>query len=153
MEEEVWNKIIRYCAYRERSVAEIRKKITQLGITNLNRQNKIITALKTLGIASDEKFVRAFVSGKVRINRWGPEKIIFELKSHQIEPGLIKKTMESFREEIEQNCLQLISLKIQHKNKIIHTEKLKIMRYLYAKGYPVPLIEKCMSAFSEIHED
>ena len=99
-----FNKLIHYCNYRERSTKEI-----EIKLLNLNYSEKEIIAViqkgKDLEIVDNIRFAKSFARGKNRKNRWGKNRIRFELKikgltSEEIEFGISNINEEDYKRNL-----------------------------------------------------
>lgn len=152
MDNRIWNKILHYCAYRERSENEILKKLKEWGIKEKKMQNEYLQSLKESGIVSDRKYIEAFVRGKIRMNKWGPQKIIFELNKKGFKNQEIEKNIKLFEAEIKENCLNILRSDKFKKLLSDETNEVKIKRYLYGKGYSPEMIINCLQEIKQEHE-
>ena len=132
-----FNKLIHYCNYRERSTKEI-----EIKLLNLNYSEKEIIAViqkgKDLGIVDNIRFAKSFARGKNRKNRWGKNRIRFELKikgltSEEIEFGISNINEEDYKS----NLIKCITI---YKKKSKKFEEFKLVKYLLNKGYEISFI-------------
>jgi regulatory protein len=129
-----------YCAYQERTQQEVRDKLYNLGLYR-DEVEDVLSQLITENFVNEERFAKAFASGKFRLKRWGRQKILFELKRRKISPYCIKKAMlEIPEDEYEQVLKQLIKQKTRGYSGNAYTIKNKIARYLINKGYEGELV-------------
>lgn len=97
--ENLYAKISRYCAYQERSSGEVRQKLRLLGADSQTSQ-KLLQRLADDNFINEERFARAYVRGKFRINGWGRLKIKNGLRAKGIDENLIRTALS---EEINPN--------------------------------------------------
>jgi len=83
-------RVRKYCALRERSIKEVRKKIIELGAME-DKALLIIEKLKEEGFLNEKRYVAAFARGKFRNKKWGKKKIEIELKKQGITKELLEK--------------------------------------------------------------
>jgi len=129
--------IYHYCSYQERSHAEARNKLYELGCTTPEVEEHISMLIET-GLLNEERYARAFARGKFRIKQWGKQKIIQHLKQNRISDYCIKKALtEIDPDEYLQTLNTLVGKKWEElkKDKNIHIRKGKLYRYLLQKGY------------------
>lgn len=135
--QEIKSKLESYCAYQDRSLFDVEKKISTF--TNTKEETeRIIASLIKDGFLSQSRFIESFVMGKVNQKRWGKEKIRSGLIQHRIPNGLIDAALKNIdKEKYQQNLLILARKKSDSLNKETNTfeKKAKIMRFLYSKGY------------------
>ena len=95
-EKEAFEKIIKFCNYRERSSKEVLIKLFSFGYDS-NSSNKIIKKLKKLNVINDLRFSKSYSKGKFKINKWGKNKI----KSHLIKKGIVEYEINQGLKSIE----------------------------------------------------
>ena len=141
----ILEKIRGYCSYQERSVRDVTEKLKTWAV----QKKKIpgyIEQLQKEGFLSEVRFSKAFARGKFRLNKWGKQKIAFELKIRGIPEVLIKDGLTSIDEEDYLNTLEGLLLR---KQKEIRPEKdsnirEKIINFAVGKGYELDLILNLM---------
>lgn len=127
-----FNKLIQYCNYRERSSREIEIKLLNLAYS----EKEIVSAIqkgKDLGIVDNNRFAKSFARGKNRKNRWGKNRIRFELKvkglnTKEIEFGIRNINEEDYKESLIK-CITI------YKKKSKTFQEFKLVNYLQNKGY------------------
>ncbi len=103
--EELYKKISKYCAYQERCRSEVRTKLRQSGASPQSIE-AILARLEQEGYLDEERFARAYVRGKFRINGWGRLKIRNGLRAKLIDSSLIETAI---KEEInEEEYMELL---------------------------------------------
>ena len=130
-------KLERYCAYQERSVFEADKKLRSY-TNNEKTITEVINALFSDNFLNEERFVVAYIEGKVNQKRWGKQKIRSGLIAHRIQPELIDQKLSEVSLLVYQdNLLKLAQKKAKTlSHKVPEFENIaKIMRFLYSKGY------------------
>ncbi len=135
------DKLKKYCAYQERCHRDVEEKLKKLKADE-EMANEIISELITENYLNEERFAIAYTRGKHRINKWGRNKIIRELKQRNISTYLINKSLE---EIIETEYLSTLRHLLEEKNKTIKAKniferKKKLISYAYRKGYENELI-------------
>jgi regulatory protein len=137
----ILQKIRYFCSYQERCISEVEKKLKDLAV-----QSKlipgIINQLQQDGYLNEERFSKAFAGGKFRLNKWGRNKIAFEMKIRGI-PELI--IQEGMTEIDDAEYLQTLKELMFHKFNEIKSDKKanireKIINFAYGKGYEMELI-------------
>ena len=77
-------KMKKYCSYQERSHADVNKKLYELQL-DAELRDEITYELIQQNFLNEERFARAIVRGKFRMNDWGKIKIKQQLKQHHID--------------------------------------------------------------------
>ncbi len=131
-----------WCAYQDRCLFEVQNKLQSWNI-DFSVQEKIIEKLILNRFLDEKRFVESFVSGKVRIKRWGRIKIKYHLFQKQIDKKLIEQGLKTIDQEIYWD--NLVTLATRKSSEIKSTEDLwkakqKVMIYLASKGYEQDLI-------------
>ena len=137
----VVQKIQYFCSYQERCIRDTEEKLKDWAVQK-KLIPSIISQLQKEGYINEERFAKVYAGGKFRINRWGRQKIEFELKLKRIPEALIHKGIEEIDEEGYQQILRDL---IQKKQKEIIPEKNmnireKIITFVQGKGYEMELI-------------
>ena len=131
-----------WCAYQDRCLFEVQNKLNSWNI-DFSVQEKIIEKLILNRFLDEKRFVESYVSGKVRIKRWGRIKIKYQLSQKRVDKKLIEQGLKNIDLEIYWD--NLIALATRKSSEIKPSEdpwkaKQKIMTYLASKGYEQDLI-------------
>ncbi len=133
----ITRKLEAFCAYQERCLFEIKNKLEEFDLSD-SVKTSIISSLKTNKFWNEERFAEAYCQGKVRIKRWGKQKIKAGLIQKHVESGTIKSALESINELDYLYALQSL---YEKKSQELKSEKdpwkkiQKIMRYLASRGF------------------
>lgn len=139
---DVRSAIYRYCNYQERSHAEVRNKLYELGCKTPEVE-RMIAELIEKDLLNEERYARAIARGKFRIKRWGRQKIIQQLKQNKISAYCIRKALtEIDPDEYNHTLVRLAQRKWEElrTEKNIQLRKTKVYRYLLQKGYEADMI-------------
>lgn len=143
---ELLQKAAAYCAYRERTVAEVTDKLRTLGATDVQKQ-KIIAKLIEEKYIDEGRFAASFVRGKFNVNKWGRLKIKAELNFKGIDKKLVEKALREINDSDYQLTLKKL---IEKKAKEVKGEapakaRAKLMRFAYSKGFEPEVINKVIA--------
>ena len=135
--QKIKSKLESFCAYQERSLYEVEKKLNTL--TSISEDKKrIISHLYQNNFLNQGRFIEAYVSGKINQKRWGKEKIRVGLIQHKIPKTDVDQAMNNIPKKTYQNNLLILAqrkaLSIK-KEEDLYLKKAKLMRFLYSKGY------------------
>ena len=136
--EQIIFKLEAFCAYQERCTQEVRTKLERLGADE-SLSIEVIKLLKENRFLDDRRFVEAYVQGKVRIKKWGRQKIKAALFQKRIDAKLIQEGIYGSISD-EEYQLVIESL-IERKNRELSSEKnpqikkQKLMRFLLSRGF------------------
>lgn len=141
--------ILNFCAYRERSHAEVRKKILSLGYDEYETEEVIVFLIQE-NFLNESRFAEVYVRGKFKYNGWGKMKIVRGLKQNEVSESLIKKALlEIDQGEYEQYVLHLIQQKEKdyHKEKNSWHKKQKIKQFLVQRGFEFHIIDEQLNFY------
>ncbi len=134
--------IKKYCAYQERSHAEVRTRLVALGLDE-EEIEALLADLIAEDFVNEERFARAAVRGKFRIKSWGRRKILNWLRAKKVSEYCINKGMEEIEEQdYVQTMERLMDKKWEQlsKEKALTRRKAKLYGYMVQKGYEPDLI-------------
>lgn len=148
-EEQVFDKLLRYCDYQERCRFDIYKKCHLLGVTEKEAQKNYIDKLEESGYLNEKRFVKAFVNGKFHIKKWGIKRIERELKIRKISEDLFKGLLDDlFDESYKTRFEEIANRKWESlKAKSIFEKKAKLFRFLYGRGYESTMISEFLKKY------
>ncbi len=128
-----------YCDYEERCIYDVRNKLHQWSVQG-ELIDKIILQLENENYIDEDRYVRAFALGKLRINKWGRNKILYALLSKKIPDLIIQIGLEELdSEEYLQTLKQVLSSKkIDEKDP--YKYKAKLAQYAIQKGFQPSLV-------------
>ncbi|MFV9483791.1 regulatory protein RecX [Christiangramia sp. ASW11-125] len=139
--EEALQKLMHFCAYRDRSQKEVEDKLNEMHMIDAAKE-KIIIELMQEGFLNEERFARSFVRGKFRIKKWGRIKITQELKKRGISSPIIKMGLTEIKESDYRSTLfELAEKKLEKINEPNeYKRKGKLADHLMRKGYESSLV-------------
>lgn len=143
-DEDTLARMIRWCAYRERSQFETEQKLQTFSLSPSDKKN-IMQYLSQRGYVDELRFARAFVRGKFRQNQWGRLKIQAALRSQHIDSDIIKKALGTIDEADYERLIRKLAVakaKTLKEAANSYENKAKIFRYLSAKGFTPNEIRK-----------
>jgi len=137
----VLQKIQYFCSYQERCIRDVEEKLKDWAVQK-KLIPSIISELQKEAYINEERFAKVYAGGKFRINKWGRQKIEFELKLKGISEEMIRKGIGEIDEADYQRVIREL---IQKKLKEINPEKdsnirEKIITFANGKGYEIDLI-------------
>lgn len=143
-------KLQAFCAYQERCVKEVKDKLKKLKVEPVYF-NQIVSSLLKDNFINEERFAKAFVTDKIKFNKWGKNKIKYELLKKQISAAIISKALLVVSDE--EYILTLKDL-ISKKNKELSQplslkDKQKLFNHMLSKGFESELIYKFIDLYSD----
>lgn len=136
--EQIIFKLEAFCAYQERCVSEVRTKLERLGADE-SLVREVTKYLQDNRFLDENRFVETYVQGKLRIKKWGRQKIKAGLFQKRVDAKLIQEGIYAFISDEEYQ--QVIESLIERKNRELSTEKnpqikkQKLMRFLLSRGF------------------
>ena len=137
----ILEKARKFCAYQERCIFDIKKKLISWKIEEAIISD-IILQLKKEDFINEDRYTLAFASGKLRNNRWGRNKISYALHQKQIPELTIQIALNSLDEKEYINTLKAV-LSSKTINDDDETKRnYKLVRYAQQKGFQPELVWK-----------
>ena len=136
----ILEKIKSYCQYQERCIKEVRKKLYTLKVSTESTE-KIISFLTNNDLLNDERFVKFFIQGKLRIKKWGKIKLKYELKSRGINYQIIETSIKNISDdEYISYFEEFSSNKIKFLKGTLEQKKRSFINYFTYRGWENDLI-------------
>lgn len=141
------NYMLQLLGRRDYSSFEIRMKAVKKGYSS-ELADTVIKEFRQKNYLNDEKFARKFANDKMRLNRWGPEKIKAKLSEKGLEYKLIEKVLDRLSNDLELSkiCVDLVLKRRRHfiRESDDFKRKQKIAAYLQRKGFPFDSINRAL---------
>ena len=128
---------IKFCGYRERSVKEVENKLIDKRFSR-DVIRLTLKKIKGLGFVDNLRFSKSFSRGKNNNNRWGKNKIRYELIAKGLNDNEIQEGIRSIDERTYKTTLNKNIELFKKKNKQI--DKNKLINHLINKGFEIELI-------------
>ncbi len=153
--EKVLAKAQKFCLYRERSEAEMERKIREWGASQ-EVIDRTLDHLIADRFVSNERFAMAYTRGKFNVKRWGKIKIRQGLKMHKISTNLMESAFQQiddslYREALEHILVRKMPDKVEHLN---NQERFELKGTLYRtaaqKGYESDLIMQLLDQLFKV---
>lgn len=140
-ENEITEKVEKYCAYAERCSFDVEQKLIKLDADTSSIPG-IIQRLTAAQYIDNERFAALFARGKHRNNKWGKVKIRAELQKRKISEDDITKALEGIDDQEYRQCLRSLVMKKtdELKNKNLTQRKARVAAYCIQKGFETPLV-------------
>lgn len=134
------------CSRSERCSPDIQKKIIAAGLTE-DEAVDILNYLKEEKYIDDERYAKAYVNEKFRINKWGRIKMRYYLRMKGLPDDIIETGMDAIDKkkyaDVLLKTMKEKARKIKKKNKF---EKMgQIIRYTQNRGFEPELIHRYMN--------
>ena len=143
---EAYSKMAQLCSRSEQCTADIRRKMVVYELVD-EIVEEVITKLQKEKFLDDERFVKAYVSDKFRLNKWGKIKIQHYLKQKGLPDDVIREGLDSIDDE---NYIAVLIKTMKDKAKTIKKkdkyEKMgQVIRFTQSRGFEPELIHRFMN--------
>ena len=137
--EQALTKIMNWCSKMERSKFDVQNKLYTWGVDK-SKIDGIIERLEKEGFLSSNRFLEAFIKGKLYYNKWGRVKIKYHLKLKGFPENLI--------------YIQMIFEQLKKKNTSLNVDddyvkKSKVIQFGASRGYETELALQCVDKFTK----
>ncbi len=140
-------KIRHFCAYQERSHAEVREKLLGFGL-HFRDADALMADLISEDYLNEERFATMFAGGKFRQKKWGRRRIQYELKLRNVSDQNIRSAIAVIDAA---DYADTINVLIQKKSEQLLRDgyigqelRSKTISYLIQKGYETDLIQEAL---------
>lgn len=147
---EAYSKMARLCSRSEQCSADIRKKIIAYELID-EIVEEILEKLKLEKFLNDERYVKAYVSDKFKINKWGKIKIRHNLRMKGLPEDLIQNQLDEIDpEKYKKVLIKTMKDKAKAVKKKDRFEKMgQIIRFTQTRGFEPELIHRFMKEVLE----
>jgi len=130
-----------WCAREERSAAETRRKLIQLGL-NSSDLEKAMEELMVGNYINEERFARAYAQGHVRIKGWGPMKVRAGLFARGVEGTMISRVLAEVEDADWNEALRRTLEQAARKGylKKDYASQGKLFRFAAGRGFDAEII-------------
>lgn len=149
-EEKVLWRLAEQCSRCEHSTGEVDQKMRQWGLTAAEREH-IIDRLVEEKYVDNERFCRAFVSDKIRFDKWGRRKIETALYKKGVGRDVFDPILDAVdNEKYVETLRELLAMK-RRTTKAESEYELngKLIKYAMSRGYTYDVIRKCIDSADE----
>ena len=139
--EEALKRMERYCSYQERCHKEVVQKLYSMYMIP-EAIDHIVVKLMQDNFLNEERYAKAFVSGKFRIKKWGKYRLTRELKQKDIGKTLINMALQTITEQEYLETFHALAEKraenIRETN--VAKQRKKLADYLLYRGWESHLV-------------
>jgi len=140
------NRIANYCSRSERCEYDVRRKLAVWELPD-EAIKRIIDRLKKERYLDDSRYAKSFINDKLKFNKWGKTKIIFELRKRNIPESVYNPVFEELTgSEFEEQLIHILSIKAKSvKGKNDYDKKTKLIRFAIGRGFSMDSVIKCVN--------
>ena len=126
----------RLCSRREYCGQEMRTKFKNQGLES-HQVEKLMTILQEKNFIDEQRYTRAFVHDKSKLQGWGAEKIRYALRAKQIPDVLIREALAGIDGNAQKEVLRrLLETKKRSVKAASEADmRAKLIRFGLARGY------------------
>jgi len=141
------SKAMDWCSKMERSSFDVKIKLSGWGIGNEDI-NKIIETLEDEGFLNANRYIEAYIKGKLNYKKWGRIKIKYHLKAKGFKDNIIDKSIQELVDDEKYYAMILDQLRkkstsINDKDEYIR--KSKVINFGASRGYETELTYQCLN--------
>ena len=138
-----YGKAAAYCSLAEHCPSEVREKMRQWE-TPVECVEELIQQLIQDDFINECRYCKAFVSDKLKYNKWGCIKIAYELRRKGLPNPLVQDALQSIDED---EYFELALSLMEKKNKEVKAQdayerKAKLFRFMAGRGFELELMER-----------
>ncbi|MDQ3142636.1 MAG: RecX family transcriptional regulator [Bacteroidota bacterium] len=132
----LYSRLQKYCSYQERCQQDVEKKLRDLKASSSDA-NQIIIDLIQENFLKEERYARSFVRGKFKMNHWGKNKIIQNLRRKNISENLIDLALKEIDPDEYRSMIKILlqkkwdSLQMEDLSLQLH----KVIQHVIQKGF------------------
>lgn len=140
----VKNYALRQLSYRQRSEKELYSAMRRKGFSK-EHMEKALEFCREYNYLDDKVFTKSFINDKLNLNKYGPERIKFELKMKGISNDLINRYLRIDQDEQYDLAYQLAEKRLNfYKDDDQNAKYRKLAGYLQRKGYSYETVNKVL---------
>lgn len=149
-EQQAFLKLAALCARSEHCQHDMTEKMRQWGIDD-ETQARIMQRLTSERYVDDERFARAFVSDKVRYNRWGRRKVEQALWAKHIDEHTAKAVLDEVDDEDYTAALAPLLKQKRRATRAASEYELtmKLIKFALSRGFTMDIIKRCIETEDE----
>lgn len=148
LDKNILAKAARYCAYQERTQAEVRQRLAKWQVYG-ELAEEIIAQLILEDFINEERYAKAFVGGKFRVKKWGRSKIQYTLQQKGLSRHSIEIGMKEIESELYKGHLKAILSQKKKETDNDFKERQRLYLFAYSKGYEKELIAEVLEEIFE----
>lgn len=144
-EEQAFSRMARLCSQKEYCSFDVSQKLFKLNL-QAEEIESILNSLIEKNFINNERFVRSYISDKLKFNKWGKKKIELALRQKKIPYEIIQKVINEYSVlELNMSLESVLEKKWRViKGKTENDKKNKLIRYALGRGFEMKEIISCM---------
>lgn len=146
---EVKQKAARFCAYQERCISDVKRKLNSMQVTG-EEADIIIDELIKEGFLNEDRFAKIYAGGRFRMKGWGRMKIYKALRAKEVQEKDIRNALNEIDEtEYRKTLKSILEKKIKElKEEDFTKRKQKLVNFALGRGFESGLIWEIIGEMS-----
>ncbi len=139
----------RYCANEEQCKTSVRKKLIDWGVS-VELSNKIVNKLVEQGFIDERRYAKTYCSSKLRHQKWGRLKVIYQLRTKQIPPKFITDALQEIPDEEYRDIMRSVADEkwaTYDPGESVIKRKSKLTTFLASRGFESPEIQNLLRTY------
>ena len=137
-----------FCAESERSVAEVERKLRKWGVDG-DDIDSIIDKLKSDDFLNEERYCKAYINDRFKLNHWGKVNIRSELGKRVVDCLYIDAALANMDDD---DYFEVLKEVVEAKRRTIkdtdtYSASAKILRYALTRGFESDIVRKVIKDF------
>lgn len=137
-----------FCAESERNVAEVERKLRKWGVDD-DDIDSIIDRLKSDDFLNEERYCKAYINDRFRLNHWGKVKIRYELGKRDVDRQYIDAALANIDDD---EYIEVLKEVVEAKRRTLkdtdtYSASAKILRYALTRGFESDIVSKVIKDF------
>ena len=137
-----------FCAESERNVAEVERKLRKWGVDD-DDIDSIIDRLKSEDFLNEERYCKAYINDRFRLNHWGKVKIRYELGKRDVDRQYIDAALADIDDD---EYIEVLKEVVEAKRRTLkdtdtYSASAKILRYALTRGFESDIVSKVIKDF------
>ncbi len=130
-----------YCDYQERCKYDVVNKMAVLDVP-IEMQNSLLEYLQEFSFLNQQRYVHAFVNGKLKYKKWGRRKIYASLRAKRVDSSDINFAFESIDEDEYYEIMKTVcDYKLRSIGNVdTDINKKKLLNFINQRGFESGLV-------------
>lgn len=149
-EQQAYLKLTALCARSEHCQQEMLEKMRQWGVSQ-EEQAQVMARLVSERYVDDERYARAFVSDKIRYNKWGRRKVEQALWLKRIDKAIAAQVLDEVDDAEYVSVLRPLLKQKRRSTKAASEYELtmKLIKFALSRGFTMDIIKQCIDVEDE----
>ncbi len=145
-----YNRASSLCARREYCSGDIHRKLYDWKVDKAIA-DKVVAKLIEEQFVDDLRFAKFYVRDKSKFNRWGKDKIVWQLRMKKVDQAIIDEAVEELNDD---EMLEILTQLLIEKNRTIkepdsYKRKASIIRFAAGRGFSFDQINEVLEKILE----